>query len=335
VKPAACLLFLIASLLVATLARGQSTPVAGLVEAAKREGKLTWYTSMAIDTSKPLLDAFLKQYPFLQADLVRLGEEQLSNRILTEARAGKSFFDVVSSSGIQLLAGRKFLSPYVSAEAQAYAEELRDREHRWTAVYNNNLVPVYNTKMLSEREAPRDYPDLLDPKWKGKLLMDSTDDDWYGTLAVTWGREAALRYMQRLAQQAPAWRRGHGLVAQLIAAGEVPLGWAYSFRVERMKSEGAPIDWVTTFNPIVTTISGVGLSAKASAPNAAKLFIDFILSKKGQEMVREMRRVPSRGDVKPLAPKMDQSKLKLKLVPAEVFANSERYAEEFRKIFGL
>ncbi len=334
-KSAACLLFLVASLLVATLARGQSTPVAGLVEAAKKEGRLVWYTSMAIDTSKPLLDAFLRQYPFIKADLVRLGEEQLSNRILAEARAGKSFFDVVSSSGIQLLAGRNFLSPYASAEAQAYVAELKDPQGRWTAVYNNNLVPVYNTKMLSEKEAPSDYLDLLDPKWKGKMLMDSTDDDWYGTLAVTWGREAALRYMQRLAQQAPAWRRGHGLVAQLIAAGEVPLGWAYSFRVERMKSEGAPIDWVTSFNPTVTTISGVGLSAKASAPNAAKLFIDFILSKKGQEMIRDMRRIPSRSDVKPLAAKMDQSKLRLKLVPAEVFVNADRYAEEFRKIFGL
>ena len=333
-KTSAFVAFLIFSVVSMQVAWSQPAPT-DIVEAARKEGKLTWYTSMAIDTSRPLLDAFLKQYPFIKADLVRLGEEQLLNRILTEARAGKSLFDVVSSSGIQLLAGRNFLSSYASAEAQAYAEELRDREHRWTAVYNNNLVPVYNTKMLSERETPRDYPDLLDAKWKGKLLMDSTDYDWYGTLAVTWGREAALRYMQRLAQQAPAWRRGHGLVAQLIAAGEVPLGWAYSFRAERMKSEGAPIDWVTSFNPTVTTISGVGLSAKASAPNAAKLFIDFILSKRGQEMVREMRRVPSRSDVKPLAPKMDQSKLRLKLVPAEVFANSERYAEEFRKIYGL
>jgi iron(III) transport system substrate-binding protein len=308
---------------------------ADLLQGAKKEGKLVWYTSMAIDTSKPLLDVFLKQYPFIQAELVRAGEEQLLNRILTESRAGKSFFDVVSSSAIQVLALRNFLSPYASAESTAYVAELKDPQGRWTAVYNNNLVPVYNTKMLSEKEVPKDYPDLLDPRWKGKMLMDSTDYDWYGTLAVVWGREAAVRYMERLAQQAPAWRRGHGLVAQLIAAGEVPLGWAYNFRVERMKTEGAPVDWIPSFNPIVTTINGVGLSAKASAPNAGKLFIDFILSKKGQEMIRDMRRIPSRSDVKPLAVKMDQSKLRLKLVPGEVMANIDRYAEEFRKIFGL
>jgi iron(III) transport system substrate-binding protein len=326
---------LILLLVAGGIARAQSAPTAELLQGAKKEGKLVWYTSMAIDTSKPLLDVFLKQYPFIQAELVRAGEEQLLNRILTESRAGKSFFDVVSSSAIQVLALRNFLSPYASAESTAYVAELKDPQGRWTAVYNNNLVPVYNTKMLSEKEVPKDYPDLLDPRWKGKMLMDSTDYDWYGTLAVVWGREAAVRYMERLAQQAPAWRRGHGLVAQLIAAGEVPLGWAYNFRVERMKTEGAPVDWIPSFNPIVTTINGVGLSAKASAPNAGKLFIDFILSKKGQEMIRDMRRIPSRSDVKPLAVKMDQSKLRLKLVPGEVMANIDRYAEEFRKIFGL
>jgi iron(III) transport system substrate-binding protein len=323
---------LLVLLLAARTAWGQP---AELLQGAKKEGKLVWYTSMAIDTSKPLLDVFLKQYPFIQAELVRAGEEQLLNRILTESRAGKSFFDVVSSSAIQVLASRNFLSPYASVESNAYVAELKDPQSRWTAVYNNNLVPVYNTKMLPEKEVPKDYPDLLDPKWKGKMLMDSTDYDWYGTLAVVWGREAAARYMERLAQQAPAWRRGHGLVAQLIAAGEVPLGWAYNFRVERMKTEGAPVEWVSSFNPIVTTINGVGLSAKASAPNAGKLFIDFILSKKGQEMIRDMRRIPSRSDVKPLAVKMDQSKLRLKLVSGEVMANIDRYAEEFRKIFGL
>jgi iron(III) transport system substrate-binding protein len=327
------LALLIFSLVTVQSAWAQPSPE--LLQAAKKESKLVWYTSMAIDTSKPLLDVFLKQYPFIQAELVRAGEEQLLNRILTESRAGKSFFDVVSSSAIQVLASRNFLSPYASAESTAYVAELKDPQGRWTAVYNNNLVPVYNTKMLSEKEAPRDYLDLLDPKWKGKMLMDSTDYDWYGTLAVVWGREAAARYMERLAQQAPAWRRGHGLVAQLIAAGEVPLGWAYNFRVERMKTEGAPVEWVASFNPIVTTINGVGLSAKASAPNAGKLFIDFILSKKGQEMIRDMRRIPSRSDVKPLAVKMDQSKLRLKLVTGEVMANIDRYAEEFRKIFGL
>jgi ABC-type Fe3+ transport system substrate-binding protein len=95
------------------------------------------------------------------------------------------------------------------------------------------------------------------------------------------------------------------------------------------------VEWIETFDPIVVTISGIGLSAKATNPNAARLLINFATSKKGQEMVREMRRIPARGDVKPFAPKMDQSKLKLKAVPKEVYSGLDDHAREFRKIFGL
>jgi iron(III) transport system substrate-binding protein len=213
--------------------------------------------------------------------------------------------------------------------------EFKDPQGHWTAIFVNNLVLGYNTSMLAAKDAPRSYADLVDPKWKGKMLMDSTDYDWFGTLSVVWGKEKTVDYMRKLALQNPLWRRGHGLTAQLLGAGEVPLAWAYNFRLERMKSDGAPVDWVETFHPIVVTVSGLGLSAKANNPNAVKLLIDFATSKRGQQMVRGMRRIPGRTDIEPLAPKMDQSKLKLKAVPKEVYIHLDDYAREFRKIFGL
>ncbi len=320
---------------VATSLHAQSQQQSALIEGAKKEAKLVWYTSMAIDTSKPLLDAFLKEYPFIKADLVRAGEEQLMNRILTETRAGKWSFDAVSTSAISVLAERKIITPYLAPERDAFINEFKDPHGYWLGVFVNNLVVAYNTKMVAPKDAPKDYPDLLDPKWKGQILMDSTDYDWFGTLATVWGREKAVQYMQRLARQGPSWRRGHGLTAQLVGAGETALAWAYSFRIERMKKEGAPVDWVDSFDPIVVTLSGIGLSAHATNSNTAKLLIDFATSKRGQEMVREMRRIPARSDVKPLAPKMDQSKLKLKAVPKEVYLGLDDNAREFRKIFGL
>jgi iron(III) transport system substrate-binding protein len=313
----------------------QPTQTTSLVEGAKKEGRLVWYTSMAIDTSKPLLDAFEKEYPFIKTDLVRAGEEQLMNRIMTETRAGKWNFDAISTSSISVLTERHILTPYLTPERDAFMDLFKDPQGYWTGVFVNNLVLAYNTRMVAHKDAPRNYPDLLDPKWKGQMLMDSTDYDWFGTLAAVWGREKTISYMQRLARQDPMWRRGHGLTAQLVGAGETALAWAYSFRIERMKKDGAPVDWVDTFDPIVVTISGIGLSAKAANPNAAKLLVNFATSKKGQEMVREMRRIPARNDVKPLAAKMDQSKLKLKPVPKEVYLGLDDYAHEFRRIFGL
>lgn len=315
--------------------QAQSAHQTRLIDGAKKEGKLVWYTSMAIDTSKPLLDAFLKEYPFIKAELVRLGEEQLTNRIMNETRAGKWAFDVMASSAISVLVDRHILAPYLSPERDAFVNEFKDPQGYWTGIFVNNLILAYNTNFVAPKDAPKDYPDLLDPKWKGKILMDSTDYDWFGTLITVWGREKAIPYMERLARQQPMWRRGHGLTAQLLGAGETPLAWAYNFRIERMKKDGAPVEWVDSFNPIMVTINGIGLSARPTNPDAAKLFIDFAISKRGQEMIREMRRIPARSDVKPLALKMDQSKLKLRPVPKEVYLHLEQYAQEFRKIFGL
>ena len=328
-------LAILALLFVPLRLHAQSPAHSALVEGAKKEGKLVWYTSMAIDTSKPLLDAFLKDYPFIKAELVRAGEEQLMNRIVSETRAGKWMFDAVSTSAMSVLVERRMTAPYLSPERDAFLNEFKDSQGHWTGVFVNNLVLGYNTSMLTAKDAPKNYSDLVDPKWKGKMLMDSTDYDWFGTLSTVWGKEKTVDYMKRLALQNPLWRRGHGLTAQLLGAGEVPLAWAYNFRLERMKSEGAPVDWIETFDPIVVTVSGLGLSVKASNPNSAKLLIDFATSKKGQQMVRGMRRIPARTDIEPLAPKMDQSKLKLKAVPKEVYLHLDDYAREFRKIFGL
>lgn len=326
---------LVAGTLPAVHLHAQSDHLSKLVDGAKKEGRLVWYTSMAIDTSKPLLDAFMKEYPFIKAELVRAGEEQLMTRILSEVRAGKWSFDLIATSAISTLVDRNVIAPYDSPERGAYMNEFKDPRGYWTGIYVNNLIVAYNTGLVAPKDAPKDYADLLDPKWKGKMLMDSTDYDWFGTLATVWGREKTIQYMEALARQDIKWRRGHGLLAQLVGAGESALGWAYNFRIERMKNAGAPVDWVETFNPIVVTVNGIGLGSKPANPNAAKLLIDFTLGRKGQQMIREMRRIPARSDIEPLAPKMDQGKLKLKAVPKEVYLNLDDYAREFRRIFGL
>jgi len=314
---------------------GQSPYEAKLIAEAKKEGRLVWYTAMAIDTAKPLVDAFEKKYPFVKVEYIRVGTAQMINRVVTETLAGRWDFDVVTVLGMEALVRRNIFTPYMSLEREAFADDFKNPKGLWTGVYHNYVVLAYNTRLVSERDAPKDYPDLLDPKWKGKIGMDERDYTWYGTLVKVWGRAKAARYMKQLAQQEPQFRRGHALIAQHVVAGEFPLGWVYAFRIETMKKEGAPLEWVDTLNPIVVELGGIGLSAKARNPNAARLFIDFVLSKQGQQVVRAGQRNPSRKDVEPLVAKMDQSRLKLKPVPDEVENNLKQYADEYRKIFRI
>ena len=314
---------------------GQTDDRAKLVEGAKKEGKLIWYTSTNVTESKPLLDDFEKQYPFIKGEIFRASGEKTLNRIITEARAGRSEFDIVTISEVDALIEAKLLAPYRSPEAKSFIPEFKDPNGYWTAIYINYASIGYNSKILSEKEAPKQWEDLLEPKWKGKFAIDQEQYPWFGTLHKAWGRERAQKYMRALAKQEIQWRKGHTLIAQLMAAGEFPLGVIYAHRVEEMKQRGAPVEWVNTVNPIVVTVNAAGLSAKPQHPNAAKLFYDFVLSKPAQQRLRTLRRIPARPDIEPFSPRMEQSKLKLQVEPAQTGPQFNATIKEFRELFGL
>lgn len=316
-------------------ARAQADHTARLVEDAKKEGKVVWYTSMNITESKPLLDDFEKQYPYIKTDLFRASGEKIQNRVLTETRAGRWDFDIVAISEIGTLIEHKVIGTYVSPESKAYIKELKDAEGLWTGIYTNYFVPGYNTRMVSAAEAPKRWEDFLDAKWKGKISIDQEEYQWYVTLLAAWGKERTHKYMTALAKQNIQWRKGHTLIAQLMGAGEFPVAIVYAHRIESDKRKGAPVEWVNTVDPIVVSVNSVGLSAKPNNPNSAKLLIDFILAKSSQEKIRSFNRVPARADVEPPSPKMDQAKLKLRVVPQDTATRYNEYVKDFRSIFGL
>src|SRR6266498_2495562 len=241
---------------------GQSDEKAKLIDAAKKEGKLVWYTSTNVTESKPLLDDFEKVYPGIKGEIFRASGEKTLNRIITEARANHSEFDIVTISEVDALIDAKLLAPYRSPEAKSFIPEFKDPNGYWTAIYINYATIGYNPKMVSDKEAPKQWEDLLDTKWKSKLAIDQEQYPWFGTLHKAWGRERAQKYMRALAKQNIQWRKGHTLIAQLMAAGEFPLGVVYAHRIEEMKQRGAPVEWVNTVNPIVVTVNAAGHSIR-------------------------------------------------------------------------
>ena len=314
------------------VASAQDAHTAKLIEGAKKEGSLVWYTSTSTEDIKRLFDAFNKKYPFIKTEFYNAGSARVFNRILNEARVGKVFFDLVSVRGVEThqLVKEGFIQPYVSPESAAYPQGFKDAKGYWVDYFDAYNIIAYNTKLVPKEHAPKSWEDLLDPRWKGKIAMDEEMYSWYAAMAVAWGRERAERYMKALAKQDIQLRSGQTLIAQLMAAGEFHMGMALAHRIEKMKEQGAPVEWVTTLDPITVSLHPIGVATKAPHANSAKLFIDFVLSKEGQQLVLAIGRTPSRPGIDT---KMQAKNLKLFPIPPALGESYNRYQKEFRELF--
>jgi iron(III) transport system substrate-binding protein len=304
------------------------------IEAAKREGRLVFYTAMQPEDTTKLLELYRARYPFIDATFFRAGSAPLLNRILAEARANRFLFDVVSGkvSDLLLLQKKGLLGNIISVELSFYPEKFKDKQDRWVDLYNNYYSIAYNTQRVRSSETPRRWEDLLDKKWSdGKICLDPRSYDWFFGLMSAWGSDTSNDFMRRLSLNNPAFRDGNVLIANLLAAGEFPIAITYAHLVERLRLRGAPVDWVQV-KPIIAAPIGIALPGRSDHPGAAKLFADTVLSRDGANLLNSMGRVPTRNDVSPSAKRLDPKGLDL--FPVHV-SSDEMDPEDFRKIFRL
>ena len=307
-----------------------------VIEAAKKEGQVTWYFNWTLPDGKALADRFQKNFPFIKVNLMRNSATALANRLVTEARARRREVDVIliSDPFWPTIMDAGLVQPYCSKESGAFRPEFKDGNCLWTLLNVNTHVIAHNTQLVKQEEAPRNLQDLLNPKWKSKLVMDQEDVRWFAMVLDKWGEEKGLKYMKALAAQKPGMRRGHTLILQLVAAGEFPVNvMAYGYAVEEMKLKGAPLDW-TADEPVTIQGGVMSLAKYAPHPNAAKMFIDYAMSKEGQEAIRECcNRVPTRVDVPP-NPRRLMEGLKLYPLKMELGESLNIRVQQFRSIFG-
>ena len=302
---------------------------------AEAEGKLTWYASLGATDARRIIDRFKELYPKIDAQFYRAGDAQLMERILAESRAGKYDWDVVSTTGFYAfnLKKRGMLAAYDSTERKFIRPGHKDAQAMWTSIYTNYTVLGYNSRLVGRDNLPKTHADLLKPIWRGQIGIVQTAYEWFAVMLQGMGQEKGLAFMRELAKQQPQLRNGRTLLAQLVAAGEVNSGLAaYSQNFENLKRDGAPVDWVA-LDPVYGNLNPMSLSAKAPHANAGKLFIDFVLSKAGQETIRAQRRVPDRIDVLPDPPKLAQG-FSAVFTADQVYENFDRYVKLFQEIFG-
>jgi len=260
---------------------------------AQDNKSLTLYTSLAPTESGPLAQAFEKKTG-IKVELWRAISEKVVQRALTEARARRYSVDVIETNGpeMEMLAREKLFTRLDSPHLADLPPAAIPKHRLWIPDRMNFFVVAYNTAKVRREELPKDYAGFLDPKWRGRIGIEATDAEWMATLIKKWGSEAGMARFRKLAEMRPDVRKGHVLLAELIAAGEIPVGLTvYNSNAETLKRKGAPIDWLP-IEPVVARPQGIAVARNAPNPKAARAFVDFVLSPEGQELLSSMGRAP-------------------------------------------
>ena len=270
-----------------------------LVEGAKKEGTLTLYTSAPVDDVAVLTGAFEKKYG-VKVKVWRAGSEKVLQRAISEARAGRFDVDIVDTNGpeMEVLHREKLLvkvnSPYLGDLIPAAITP----HGEWIGSRINIFAAAYNTNAVKKEDLPKTYEDLLDPKWKGKLGIEAEDFDWFAGVLGDMGEAKGVKlFGDIVTKNGISVRKGHTLLTNLVASGEVPLALTiYNYKAEQLKRKGAPIDWFI-FAPAIARPNGAGMMRHAPHPHAAVLYFDYTFSD-AQAILLKRKFVPTSKKVK-------------------------------------
>ena len=274
-----------------------------LVENARKEGNVTFYAATNLRDTQEIVTGFNKFYPFVKVGITSLGGPGVLNKVTTEERAGVTVADVVTMTGnyVPELIEKKMLAKYRSPMVPFVRKGFVDADGYWPGVYAIGYTIIYNNKRVSQKEAPKRYEDLLQPRWKNNLIMDGEAHDLLAGLVDLWGEAKATNFLRQIAQDQKVTlsRQSHTFMTQLVATGEHDvIVDGYVHNAVALKEKGAPIDYVVLNPTIVRPPSTIAILARAPHPYAAALFLDYHLSKEASEiMVKSQGRWAPRKDV--------------------------------------
>lgn len=267
---------------------------ARLLEGARKEGRLSLYTSLNTKDSGPITEAFEKATG-VKVLLWRSSSEKVLQRAVTEARAGRFAFDVLETNGpeMEALYREKLLAEFHSPHFKDLPPAAFPRHRHYVADRFNFFTIGYNTNLIKPAEVPNSYEDLAHPRFAGKVGIEAGDTDWFGAIVKHMGEEKGLAFFRKLAESKPQIRSGHTLMAELVSSGELPLAATiYNHNIERLAVRGAPVKW-KALTPTFGRPNAIGVVPRAANPHAALLFTDFMLSPQGQALLKERNRVPA------------------------------------------
>jgi iron(III) transport system substrate-binding protein len=333
------------ALLLAAASEAAPVPTATtpeLLAKAKDEGKIVWYTSIELQTAEKIAKAFETAHPGLDVQVERNGCERIVQRIAQERSSNIHAADVAECSDMTALLGWKKqgrLAAYVPADVARYPADYRDPDGFY-ATDRLTLSPIeYNTKLVKPEDAPKSFADLLDPKWKGKIVK--SHPAYSGTaMTVTFeiSRDLGWDYLKKLGQQQVMQVQSAADPPKKVAQGERPIAAdGGEYLPLQMIENGAPLGLVYPTEGTPTIPGGAGIIVDAPHPNAARVFANYLFSKEGQQLLVDMARIRSvhpdvtlPPDMKPLSG--------IKTMKADTAAQEKETAEikkKYAEYFGL
>ena len=311
------------------------------LEAAKKEGKVVWYTSLALSSSEKVAKMFETAYPGVKVEVNRTGSQRILQRMMQELQSNIRNVDVVHTSDaghFVLLKEKKLLMHYTPAGVDAFAAGFKDRDGFHYGLRATVNVIAYNTKLVTAAEAPRTWKDLLDPKWKGKLV--TAHPGYSGVIATHVLALVHLYgwdYFKALAQNKPMLVQSAVDPSGIVASGERPVavnGGDYTFY--QAKKKGNPVEIVFPKEGVPLVVSPSAITSFAPHPNAARLFTDFIFTRDVQQVLADTEGLyTGHPGVKYGSdrPKLQDLKL-LPVDPEELEKRNEEIKSRFVEFFG-
>jgi iron(III) transport system substrate-binding protein len=314
-----------------------------LIDAARKEGQLVWYTTQAVsDLAAPLATAFEKKYG-IHVAYDRNTATDIVLKITNEAQAGRHEVDVVDGTfTVTALKRAGLVLQWLPDSASHYPRDLVDTQGYWVAVNMYIATPAFNTELIVPGTEPRTLDDLLDPKWRGRMVWSDVAGSATGSAFVAavlkdLGNDKGMAYLHELAKQNitalpfPA----RTVLDQVISGEYAIILQNFNSQAVVAKAKGAPVDWIP-MAPATVVLTTAAVLKGGPHPNAAKLFVDFLVSSEGQTILRDADYVPADPDVLPRDPSVRPDKgnfRALYFTPEEVEGSLAQSQKLFNDLF--
>lgn len=306
-----------------------------LIEAAKKEGRLVLYGTMQTDIFELLHKSFQKKTG-ITIDYWRTSATKVTERALSETRAGKALFDLVMSTEdtMRIMLKEGILAKYESPMSKDFPKDAID-PHLGPRARNHIIGIVYNRAIIKPADAPKTLEDLVKPQYRGKLVMadptlHTTTAQWLVNVHKLIGKDKSEKFIRELAAMKPALVESFNPAAERVTSGEFPIAITYVYYVYLNGIKGAPIDYVRT-GKFLGDASYLTLHNKAPHPNAAKAFIDFFLDEESMSIMAKAGEFVNRKGIYPPVPDADKIQfVEMDDLGEKVYAEKRK---EFHKLF--